>query len=104
MPVAVKWQMLLLSQKEALWLFNLILLFYGCFLCINPQEQSFVFVGIRDGPQLPWASQLPPPDWREQKSWELLEVWDFFASLKEHGGGTEAEGTLQAPVTSLPGC
>lgn len=77
MPVAVKWQMLLLSQKEALWLFNLILLFYGCFLCINPQEQSFVFVGIRDGPQLPWASQFPPPDWREQKSWEVLEVWDF---------------------------
>lgn len=57
MPVAVKWQMLLLSQKEALWLFNLIF-FYGCFLCINPQEESFVFLGIWDGPQLHWASLL----------------------------------------------
>lgn len=91
MPVAVKWQMLLLSQKEALWLFNLILFyFYGCFLCINPQEESFVFLGIWDGPQLHWAPLLLTGGNRKAGGCWSLGFWAF---LKECGRGAQAEGT-----------
>lgn len=89
MPVAVKWQMLLLSQKEALWLFNLILLFLQLFfLCINPREESFVFLGIWDGLQLHWASLLLTGG-----SKKAVGDLGFLVSLEECGGGTQAEGT-----------